>query len=190
MTSRESSIVPAPRMRHARNDAWRGAARQDARPARRLREADSGRAVGAVGRKLLQGRHDGVEHRGGKLGTGQRINSADEGNRRAARCASAALVAIGMPEIARRRVMAAGRRNPIAMHAGVLSVGVLGLVCGVMRFAIRRGDPLHQAGLMTRATESHGHGGSSLRGNRQGQQPDQPRSDEPKHGATLPQYPW
>ena len=46
-----------------------------------------------------------------------------------------------------------------------------------------RGSP----SMMIGATECHGHGCGTLRGNRQHQQPDQQRSNKQPHGATLPQ---
>lgn len=185
MSSRQSLETRARRKRGESDWTRRGAACQCTLATCRLGEEGSGRTLRPVGNENADRRRQGNEQRSARRRHWEVQHRIQNRCGRAARRTRAALLLGGLNELCRRRGTILVRLGCRCVMLGcVLSVAA---VVGVPRCwpRIRMGSC--PTLVVTRAAKRHGRRGSTLRGQRKGQQPDQQRSDEQAHTSNLPQ---
>ena len=190
MSSRIGLSAPGLHAQRGRDRFRRGRACQRTRRARRLREDDSRGAVGAVGGESVDGGGQGAEHRGRKIRRRHSQHRGQDGTNRAARSAGAALLLHCRDNLRGKRrrcgiraiAIESGDRFSVIMGAwrGAPVVRLHGWRC-LLRMD---GRP---AVMVIGPAKRHDRGRSTLRRYRHHQQPDQDRSDQQTHLATVQQ---
>ena len=190
MSSRESSGSPGPHSQPKEDRTWQAAACQCTRQGSQLRENDSRRTVRPADGKRFDGGHHGGEHRGSGGRRGDRHHRVQDCADRAARCTGAALLLDGVTALHRRcrfrrsrvAVVRLGCRLMVRVNAGSTAVMVGAFGCHGLR-----GFCGSRFAVVVWTAIDHGCGSSTLRGDCQHHQPDQKRSEQQAHAATLQQ---